>query len=401
MSVTSLVRKHFPKLLGKGYSNFYITFNDAPGGVFKSQVCDVVEYLNAVHSADMQLVSFISLRGFFRNRRCIHKFSSDALVLPMFPKIENWKLAIYLLLIFIPKNTAFVLCRGPFATSLAMELRRKKRCKKVGFDARGAYWHEWTEYDLALRNDKLGEVVKIIEKNCVRNSDFNLAVSNSLVAHWQNEFGYSSSKHVVIPCTLGMQQHIHPEFCENTTRHRLGLKEEDVCLAYSGSIAGWQSFNLLENYIGSCLDNNVNLKVLFLSKQNKNIENLQSKFPGRVLVEWVAVEEVPGYLSICDYGILLREETVTNQVAAPTKFAEYLSNGLRVIISSNLGDYSDFVREHSCGVVVTQVSEKHDFTFGRVAGKEKERIKALSEKYFRKESFDRNYEEILKKLRSK
>ena len=50
--------------------------------------------------------------------------------------------------------------------------------------------------------------------------------------------------------------------------------------------------------------------------------------------------------------MLVRDDTVTNRVAAPTKFAEYLACGLRVVISKGLGDCSDFVEEHQCGAVV-------------------------------------------------
>ena len=64
--------------------------------------------------------------------------------------------------------------------------------------------------------------------------------------------------------------------------------------------------------------------------------------------------EVPKYLLAADYGLLIRENTVTNQVASPVKFAEYLACGLPVIISRNLGDYSEFVTKNNCGYLLNE-----------------------------------------------
>ncbi|HQF28754.1 MAG TPA: hypothetical protein PLD36_09070, partial [Bacteroidia bacterium] len=77
-----------------------------------------------------------------------------------------------------------------------------------------------------------------------------------------------------------------------------------------------------------------------------------NEFPQQVQRKWVNHQEVTAILTACDTGILIREQSVTNQVASPTKFAEYLSAGLTVIISDHLGDYSDFVRDNNCGTVV-------------------------------------------------
>jgi len=69
------------------------------------------------------------------------------------------------------------------------------------------------------------------------------------------------------------------------------------------------------------------------------------------LQRWVKHSEVTSVLAACDMGVLIREDSVTNQEASPTKFAEYLSAGLPVIISENLGDYSTFVRKYNCGMI--------------------------------------------------
>ena len=107
--------------------------------------------------------------------------------------------------------------------------------------------------------------------------------------------------------------------------------------------------------------------------------------------QWVAHHEVTEILAACDYGILIRENTVTNQVASPTKFAEYLASGLPVIISANLGDYSGFVVEHKCGIKLnghSPIINKPDLA-------DKKRMKQLAVENFTKESFKNKYDYLL------
>ena len=50
---------------------------------------------------------------------------------------------------------------------------------------------------------------------------------------------------------------------------------------------------------------------------------------GSVQVKKLEFEEVNRYLNAADIGILIREDIVMNNVASPTKFAEYLMAGQR------------------------------------------------------------------------
>ena len=83
--------------------------------------------------------------------------------------------------------------------------------------------------------------------------------------------------------------------------------------------------------------------------------------------------QVPDYLSAADYGLLLREENVTNGVASPVKFAEYLSCGLQILISANLGDFSGMVAEDSLGYVITELNYT-DISFGPVLESRKKEL---------------------------
>ena len=54
----------------------YLTYNDAPGGIYNSQVIDVVKYLNSIQSKEkIKLVALISIRGFKENKQKIFEMS--------------------------------------------------------------------------------------------------------------------------------------------------------------------------------------------------------------------------------------------------------------------------------------------------------------------------------------
>ncbi len=73
---------------------------------------------------------------------------------------------------------------------------------------------------------------------------------------------------------------------------------------------------------------------------------------GSYAIRSAAHHEVPRYLRAADLGILLRAPDPLNEVACPTKFAEFVASGLPVLISAGIGDCSGFVVEQNAGAVL-------------------------------------------------
>lgn len=369
----------------------YLTYNDQPSGVYWSQVTDVVEHLNTLGAGKVKLVALVSGRDFLKTRRAIKAHSPSALVLPMVPTMRRWK-----------KNTAIlgwvcrfmkpsgIICRGPFATWMALRMRDRGLTKKVCFDGRGAYAAEWEEYRI-IDDDALIAQFRPLENEAVNQSDFRIAVSQALVDHWRERYGYEDDAHVVIPCTLGKQ--IEQAHTSRLTPHTPHLAPRPVRLVYSGSTAGWQSFDLLKGFLTRVMDAQPNVHVLFLSKRDANNSALEAAYPGRVEVKWLDHARVSEALAECDYGIMLRERTITNQVASPTKFAEYLSSGLRVITNEGLGDFSALVKEHDLGLVVEE--DKPLPPLKQLTSTERERLRAFAVQHFTKSAYGRDYRRIL------
>lgn len=368
---------------------FYLTYNDALSGIFRSQVIDVVNFLNGEFKASVRLVVFASIRNFNKEKSKIKSYLPNAIVVPMFPKVKNWKwniLTLRILCLLYKPNK--IIGRSVLATSMALNIKKSNPGLKVVYDGRGAIAAEWKEYNV-VKDEFLISNIHKWESEVVNKSDFCLAVSNKLVEHWRNEFGYNKNNYVVIPCTLEKSFREQDLSEGNSIRQELGIKNDDVFYIYSGSVAGWQSMELMTSFFKIILSNK-NAKVLFLSSKTEFIEDLQKQFPSQVKCMRVEFEKVPAYLSAGDYGILIREKTITNKVASPVKFAEYLSSGLKVIISEEIGDYSEFVISNNCGYLFNSI--KSDLPPLNLS--ERERNKSLSNLFF-KEYFKKEYSQLL------
>jgi hypothetical protein len=377
----------------------YITFNDPPSGVYKSQVVDVLYHLNH-YKEDIILISFISFRNFLNHRKKIKNWYSQSFVIPMVPGVKNWKWN-YALFFLIVKlfNIKSVIARGVFANHLAIKLREKKHISKVVFDSRGAYAAEWREFDFGVSENFINEVLKL-EQKAVLASDFRISVSNALIKYWEKEFQYEGKRHEdyeIIPCTLS-SQFLNINFNDTQIRKELNIPEQAIVIVYSGSTSGWQSIDSWIDHLEKLTENNSNIYVLFLTNKNKRVEDLCRKST-QIKQVFVSPEMVPKYLSIADYGLLIRDENTTNKVSSPVKFAEYLSCGLDVIISKGIGDYTFFIEINNCGMVLQSYSNLKTAVLSKKTIPEKQINRDLALKYFTKEAFEKEYLKLLFKLK--
>lgn len=367
---------------------YFLTYNDAPSGVYFSQVTDVCRYWEDTFKERVRLIAFISLHDFFVNKNKIRFAYPDSYVFPMVPGIENWKLnATRLRTFFLFRKKEKVIARGVFATLLALE---SKKFTKVCFDARGAYNAEWSEY-LKEHSPALASKMKELEKQALMKADYRIAVSQKLVDYWKEEYGYNDSKHVVIPCTLDSSNPVsYDKTISGKIRKEFNVSDDEILLVYSGSSAQWQSFGQLEEHITKALQVNPKIKLLMLAKPGTE-KAIAEKFPGRVIQAWVRPDEVTSYLNAGDYGLLIREPSVTNKVSSPVKFAEYLAAGLQVIISEDIGDYSNFVKEQHCGMLVESVNWAE---LKRPDESLKLKMVEMAKKHFLKASYKEQYSKV-------
>lgn len=360
-------------------TKIFLTYNDNPGGIYSSQVLDVCRFLRELTGERIVLVAFVSIRNFITNKRLIKNKDKDAVVLPMFPGVQNWRRNKWLLRSVLKKiKPDLVIARGPFATILASESGAANVC----FDARGAYFSEFTEFDVS-NGVITPEEIKSVERQALGKCKSAIAVSHALVEYWKVNYAYNGSKHVVIPCTL-KSDHRFPELSSVST----SLK-----IVFAGGNGPWQNLTEMSDLLLPLFESNPDVELILMVKNLPANFELKHKFPNRVKHMWVDEYAVSDILSSCDYGWLMRNKSITNKVASPVKFAEYLAAGLKVIISDSLGDFSGFVRENRCGIVAAASSDLMHLE--KITLEEKNRISKLAASYFMKAAYSEQYKTIL------
>lgn len=313
----------------------FLCFNEKCNGIFKSQVIEVLKNYNDL-GFHFKLVSIISIRNFFVERKKIKKEYHFSLVLPMFPFLRFWTINRYFLRFFF-KKSELIISRGVFATNLVL-LNKLNNCNVI-YDGRGAICAEQNEYGV-YNSTGIESKIFEIEKNAILKSDYRIAVSSKLVEYWQNEYQYKNDKHVVIPSCTNFDSILMEEKYNN---------KEDIIIIFSGSSSKWHSFKEMVSHFENFLYYSPRIKIIILSKINFNIAELINKFPKRVSQDWIDSSKISNILKKADYGFVYRTQTKTNCVASPVKIAEYLSCGLKLLISNNLGDYSSLVKNNNLG----------------------------------------------------
>ena len=130
--------------------------------------------------------------------------------------------------------------------------------------------------------------------------------------------------------------------------HRFDLAQRQpseggcVSVIYAGGTQAWQNLPLM---LDAAARADLDCRYTFLSHDQKIIAAEAARVAPNAQVE-VAIatrEELPGYYAKTDLGFVLRDDTVVNRVACPTKLIEYMQFGIVPIVKSpHVGDFPTY-----------------------------------------------------------
>jgi glycosyltransferase involved in cell wall biosynthesis len=179
------------------------------------------------------------------------------------------------------------------------------------------------------------------------------AVSTALKRHVQDKFNVTSDNFFIIPCGTNINCIDVNLSAENRAkyRQRYGISDDETVFIYSGGVSPWQ-----------CIEESVNLydkikstgkfgktRLCIFSGQLSAIEHFKRK---DIIVGSLSSNEVAGVLNMGDFAFMLRGDYMTNRVAYPNKFLEYVAGGLQVIATNYVEDVRDQIIEYNLGNIV-------------------------------------------------
>jgi Glycosyltransferase len=134
-------------------------------------------------------------------------------------------------------------------------------------------------------------------------------------------------------------------------RDKLLIEKDTVLFIYSGGISKWQSiddvFTMFDN-----IKNKIKYKTKLLIMSNQ-IDKIQEKYQrsNDVIFRSFESDQVQEVLLAGDVALLLREKSITNRVAFPNKFSEYMASGMLLIATEYVADQAEIIKSNDLGII--------------------------------------------------
>jgi glycosyltransferase involved in cell wall biosynthesis len=126
---------------------------------------------------------------------------------------------------------------------------------------------------------------------------------------------------------------------------------ESYNFVYIGGTSKWQCIDQMFSLFAKIKKYIPNSTFTVYTKKEDIISSYADKYDLEISCLYVEQEQVFTELKKYDFGFLLREKHIINEVASPIKFLEYLSAGVIPIVTKWVGDYSEIVAEKDIGVI--------------------------------------------------
>lgn len=187
-------------------------------------------------------------------------------------------------------------------------------------------------------------ILSKIEKIFLKKSKLLLLVSENMLKHYEKKYKLSlKDKSVIMPC-FNETEIVEDAFFEDKYKKNTFL--------YVGGMAKWQCFEQIAKLYSEIEKTNGNT-MFYVYTFNKDVAEavIKSLNIKNYLVDYAPKNELSEKIKGMKYGFVLREDCTVNNVATPTKFSNYLANGIVPIYSSSLRSFADVDAEAKIGIV--------------------------------------------------
>ena len=207
-------------------------------------------------------------------------------------------------------------------------------------------------------NKYISREISRIEKKATQVSNKILTVSNNLKQYLIENYNADHSKIFVIPAVVDEEKFRFNSTLRKNIRESL-LVQNRLVILYSGGISGWQPINEIIELFLRLKKIYPEVFLLFITKEKllirKKLEDRLNSDDWQLLS--ASYNDIGKYYAASDIGLLLRKRRLTNTVASPIKFSEYLCAGLPVILTKGVGDTENYIEKFGVGEVLESTND--------------------------------------------
>lgn len=177
-------------------------------------------------------------------------------------------------------------------------------------------------------------------------------VSTGLRKYYEEMTKNQNLKFFRAPCAVVDEiTKINYEICRKEYRERFKIKEDEIAFVYSGGIEPWQSVEeTIEIFKSIAGKIDQSCKMFIFSYEVELVKEMVAN-DSRFHVESFKAEELKKALCAMDFSFLIRKNTVTNNVAFPNKFLEYLLARLQVLSTPYVYDVAEQIKLYQVGYI--------------------------------------------------
>ena len=175
------------------------------------------------------------------------------------------------------------------------------------------------------------KVLSCIEKFALEHSVGNIVVSEAMIDHYENTYKLKLNNTYVMPC-------YNVEFQKECI---ISKNPESRVFVYAGGLSKWQCIDQMLRLYKRIEDRvEGRTKLLFFTPEIEKAKQLVAD--NGILnceVSCVHYSELAEKMKQAKFGFALREDTVVNRVATPTKLANYVASGIIPVYSECIHDF--------------------------------------------------------------
>lgn len=331
----------------------YIVYREENVMVYESQV---LEYLRSMKEKKLfesiELIVFRheqNLRKREEVEERIYKYIDKTMTFWSFPVLSMAQLDVnalrlkrYIYRSYSKEEKIAVICRGDLATYVGIKAFSSFSNSRILYDNRGLAYEESIMSHEGNFIHKINREVKrkALNYSKLRCDMYNF-VTNAMREYFLVQYKYNpNTLFTIIPTLYSAEQGTEEEFHSIVDREE--YKTSDFVISYVGSTAAWQSTNQLIELVRTIGEKYNGVRFFILSNGTiPELETLPLTIKNRIVMKSVPHKEMKYYLRMTNIGIVIRDNNIVNHVAAPTKIAEYLTSGVSILYSGDIGILAD------------------------------------------------------------
>ena len=335
----------------------YLVYREDNVMVYESQV---LEYLRTMEEKKLfdsiELIVFRHEQNLMKKTEVeerIHRYIEKAMTFWSFPVLSiaqlntnASRLKSYINKNYSKDDRVAVICRGDLAAYVGVRAFRNYPNSRVLYDNRGLAYEESVMSHESIFIHRINRNVKREALNRARlHCDMYNFVTAEMRDYFLEQYSYNPElPYTIIPTLYHAETGADLEFTNIAKREN--YKPSDFVVSYIGSTAAWQSTKQLIDLINQIGEKYKGIRFFILSNGTiSEMGSLPQHIRDRITMKSVPHKEMKYYLRMTNIGIVIRDNNIVNHVAAPTKIAEYLTSGINILYSGDIGIITDLKNE--------------------------------------------------------